>query len=91
MLLLAPAAFMPVLRPHKKVLLAWNSWVAVQLVLMVELSFGIALHWRRPMLDIYLGPLTLAFGRMAAVTDAHDKLRSRCRGFLIAGIEDAVL
>lgn len=43
------------------------------------------------MIDLYLGPLTVAVGRLAAVTDAHDRLRSRCRGFLIAGIDEAVL
>lgn len=75
---------------HGKVFVAWNSWAAVQVVFALEISVGFAFHWRRPMLDIYLGPLTLAFGRMPAITDGHEKLRSRCRGFLIVGIHDAV-
>ena len=80
---------MRLLRLHRKILIAWNSWCAVQLVLACEISLGFAFHWRRPMLDIYLGPLTLAFGRTPALTDGHDRLRSRCRGFVIA--EEAFL
>jgi hypothetical protein len=70
-------------RPHEKVLIWWGRWWAVQIVTMLEISFGFAVHWRRPMLDIYLGPLTVAIGRIAAITDGHERLRSRCRGFFI--------
>jgi len=70
-------------RVHRKVFLAWNKWFAVQVVTMLEISLGVAFHWRRPMLDIYLGPLTLAVGRNAALTDQHERLRGRCRGFFI--------
>ena len=82
---------MPVRRLHRKVLLAWNSWAAAQVVFMLELSLGIAFHWRRPMLDIYLGPLTIAIGRTAVLTDMHERLRGRCRGFILDGSPDAAL
>jgi hypothetical protein len=79
------------LRLHRKVLIAWNQWCAVQLVLMCEISFGFAFHWRRPMLDIYLGPLTIAFGNMPVLTEMHERLRGRCRGFVIAGTPSEAL
>lgn len=78
-------------RPHRKVILVWGRWYAVQLVTMCELSLGVALHWRRPMLDVYLGPLTVAIGRSAVLTEQHDRLRGRCRGFIIAGTPDEAL
>ncbi len=79
-------------RLHSKVLIVWNRWLAVQVVTTCELAVGVAFHWRRPMLDIYLGPVTIAVGRTAAVTDMHERLRSRCRGFFIGGYpEEAVL
>ncbi len=76
---------------HSKVFIAWTNWAAVQLVLAPELSLGVAFHWTRPMLDIYLGPLTLAFGRMPVLTDMHERLRGRCRGFVIVGTPDEAL
>ncbi|HZL93740.1 MAG TPA: hypothetical protein VFB99_08850 [Vicinamibacterales bacterium] len=78
-------------RIHRKVFLAWNRWCAVQLVFKWEIALGVALHWERPMLDIYLGPLTLAFGNMPVLTNMHERLRSRCRGFIIAGSPDEAL
>lgn len=78
-------------RTRRKVWLWWGRWWAVQYVAMLELSFGVAFHWRRPMLDLYLGPLTVAVGRTAVLTDQHDRLRGRCRGFIIAGELDEAL
>jgi hypothetical protein len=59
--------------------------MAVQVVFALEIALGIAFHWRRPMLDIYLGPLTLAFGRMPVLTESNQRLQGRCRGFIIVG------
>jgi hypothetical protein len=78
-------------RLHRKVYLWWGRWWAVQVVTMFEVALGVAFHWRRPMLDIYLGPLTIALGRNAVLTDQHDRLRGRCRGFIIAGGPDEAL
>jgi hypothetical protein len=78
-------------RIHRKVFLAWNRWAAVQFVFKLEIALGVAFHWERTMLDIYLGPLTLAFGNLPVLTNMHDRLRSRCRGFIIAGSPDEAL
>ena len=89
-----PAALMQlfrVRRMHRKVLLIWNSWIAIQVVFAFELAVGFAFHWARPMLDIYLGPLTIAIGRTPVLTDMHEKLRGRCRGFIIQGTPDEAL
>ena len=82
---------MKLLRLHKKVLIYWNRWIAVQIVTMLEISLGFAFHWRRPMLDIYLGPITIAIGRTPVLTDMHERLRGRCRGFVFADSREALL
>ena len=43
------------------------------------------------MVDFYLGPLTIALGRNAVLTEQHERLRGRCRGFIVAGSPDEVL
>lgn len=59
---------------------------------MPEIALGVAFHWRRPMLDLYLGPLTVGIGHNACLTDQHERLRGRCRGFFIGAYpEEAVL
>lgn len=78
-------------RLHSKIWLAWGRWWAIQIVFAFELALGIAFHWRRPMLDIYLGPVTIAFGRNAVLTNQHERLRGRCRGFVFVGEEEALL
>lgn len=78
-------------RIHCKVFLAWNRWLAVQFVSRLELALGVAFHWDRPMLDLYLGPLTIAIGRNAVLTNQHERLRGRCRGFIIQGSPDEAL
>ena len=79
------------LRLHRKVFLAWNSWIAIQIVFRVEISLGIAVHWDRPMIDFYLGPLTIAIGKNSVLTGQHERLRGRCRGFIIQGSPDEAL
>lgn len=79
-------------RIHRKVFLVYNRWFALQLVTMPEIALGFAFHWCGPMLDLYLGPLTIGIGRNAVLTDQHERLRGRCRGFLIGTYpEEAVL
>lgn len=84
---------MPIRRPHRKVLIGWlaaGSWgLAVQLVRGEIGGLGIRPVVRRPMLDLYLGPLTVSVGRVPWVTDEMDRHRGSCRGFLFA--DEAVL
>jgi hypothetical protein len=79
------------MRLHRKVFLWWGPWWAVQFVKGFEISLGVAFHWKRPMLDIYLGPLTIAIGRNAVLTNMHERLSGRCRGFIIQGSPDEAL
>jgi hypothetical protein len=81
----------PIRRLHRKVFIAWNSWAAVQVVFRVEIALGVAVHWDRPMIDFYLGPVTIALGRTPVLTNQHERLRGRCRGFIIAGSPDEAL
>ncbi len=79
-------------RTHGKVWLWWSPWWAVQLMAMPELALGVRLEWRRPLLDIYVGPLSIALGRNPIRTPSEQKQRNSCRGFVIAGQpEDALL
>ena len=74
------------MRLHRKVWLWWGRWWAVQLTLMAdEWSAGVRLNVPRPMLDIYLGPLTIAFGRHAVYTDPRTREWDSCRGLLFEG------
>jgi hypothetical protein len=70
-------------RIHRKVWLWWGRWWAVQLVRQWdEWSLGVRLNLRRPMLDCYAGPLTIAFGRHAVYTDPRTRTWESCRGML---------
>ena len=70
-------------RMHRKVWLYWGRWWAVQWMgLWDEASLGIRLNWRRPLLDLYGGPLTIAFGRHAVYTDPRTRHWDSCRGML---------
>lgn len=75
-------------RPHWKVFLVWwtglggYGW-AVQLVLMPELALGIRFEYARPLLDLYVGPLTIAIGKHPVQTHASGKWRNICRGFIV--------
>lgn len=73
------------IRPHWKVLLWWGPWWAIQIMLMPEIAIGMRIEWRRPLLDIYLGPITLAFGNDPIRTDAWQGQRNCCRGFIVSG------
>ena len=70
-------------RLHRKVFLVWGRYWAAQLVLGEIGGFGLRPKLLPPCLDIYLGPVTLAFGRNAHLTQQHERLRGCCRGFLV--------
>lgn len=75
------------LRLHRKVWLAWNSWVAVQIQMPVTLALGIRVELARPMVDIYIGPLTVAIGRHPCLTDERVRRADSCRGFTFSDQE----
>jgi hypothetical protein len=51
----------------------WDEW-----------SLGLRLNVRRPLLDLYFGGLTVAFGKHAVYTDPRTRHWDSCRGFLFA-------
>lgn len=70
------------IRPHPKITIWDGGWWAVQWQRSDTLSLGFAFFWRRPLLDIYLSPITIAIGRQAACTDVSQRRRQGCRGFI---------
>jgi hypothetical protein len=72
-------------------MLVWSRFFALQFVLGEIGGLGIRPVLTRPLLDIYLGPLTLALGRHPEITDAHACARFSCRGFFVATPRDPVL
>lgn len=72
------------LRLNKRTYLAWGRWWAVQLVIGEVGGFGIRPVLTRPLLDLYLGPLTVSVGNNPIWTDrATYGHRVSCRGFLV--------
>lgn len=71
------------LRLHRKVWLGWCPWAAVQVVMMPEYSLGVRVEPCRPLVDLFLGPVTIAFGRHPVLTDPRTSQRHSCRGFLL--------
>lgn len=80
-------------RFHKKVWFAWGKWWAVQVVWLPEISFGIRVEWRRPLVDIFFGVATIAIGKHPLLSDPRYQHRHSDRGFLYdhALLEDAPL
>lgn len=76
-------------RPFRRVFLAWGRGWAAQLFLYPCVSFGFHLDPRRPLLDLHLGLVTVAFGPSAHITGQQDRRRQSCRGFLFS--DDPVL
>ena len=68
---------------HRKVWLAWGRWWAVQIVAAPEVSLGLHVEPRRPLLDVFLGPVTIALGRHPVLSDPRVAQRHRARGFLL--------
>lgn len=71
-------------RLHKKVFLWWGRYWAIQWVFPDDgFSLGFRIEPRRPLLDLFIGPLTMAFGNHPVLTHPRTKDRHACRGFLI--------
>ena len=78
------------LRLHRKVFIWYGRWWAIQFVRMWdEFGFGIRPIFRRKLLDIYLGPITIAFGKHPVLTDPRTRQRDCCRGFVFEDDEVA--
>jgi hypothetical protein len=71
-------------RIHRKVWLAWGRWWAFQLQLQPTISLGIRLELARPMLDLYIGPMTFALGRHPILTDESKRHMDSSRGFIFS-------
>jgi hypothetical protein len=71
------------MRYHRKIWLWWGPWWAVQLYVNHYVSLGVHLDWRKPLLDLHLGWLTIAFGDSPVMTPPEDAQRRSCRGFLL--------
>ena len=71
------------MRTHRKIWLWWGSWWAVQLYVNRYVSIGVHVDWGKPLLDVYLGWLTIALGDDPVHTPPADAQRRSCRGFLI--------
>jgi hypothetical protein len=70
-------------RVHAKVWVAWGRWWAVQVQMQPTISLGIRFELR-PLLDIYLGPLTIALGRHPLITNESARHADSCRGFFFS-------
>jgi len=71
------------MRIHKKVWIWWSKWWAIQYAhFWNEFPVGIRPNWQRPMLDLYIGPLTVSIGKHAVYTDPRTRHWDSCRGLL---------
>ena len=59
----------------------------MQVYLWPQLSLGVRFEPSRPMLDVYLGPVTVAVGRHPVLTDDRTRQADSCRGFLFSDQE----
>lgn len=75
------------MRLHRKVWVWWGQWWAVQIQLPVTVALGIRVEWLRPMIDLYVGPVTIAIGRHPILTDQRVRHADSCRGFLFSDSE----
>lgn len=72
------------MRVHRKVWIWWGKWWAIQfMAVWNEFSLGVRVNWGQPIIDIYIGPLTLAFGPMAHITHPLFAESNSCRGFFV--------
>lgn len=67
---------------HKKVWIAWNNWLAIQYVGQFEFSLGLRIEPKRPLLDVFLGPVTLSIGYHPVLTDPRMNQYHSGRGFI---------
>lgn len=67
---------------HRKVMLWWGRWWAVQLYLDWYISVGLHIDFRRRYLDIHFLLLIFSVGDNPVITNERDRLKGSCRGFL---------
>ena len=70
------------MRLHRKIWLWHGSWWAVQLYVAPYLSAGLHIDLLRPYLDVHAGWLIVSIGSRPVITNAVDRYRHSCRGFL---------
>lgn len=70
---------------HRHVWLAWSSWWAIQWAPQEWCQLGFHAEPKRPLLDLFLGPVTIAFGRHPVLTEKKDMHRHGGRGFVGMG------
>lgn len=75
---------MPLKRLHKKVWIGWVRWIAFQYIHQFEFSLGLRIEPRRPLIDLFLGPLTIAIGYHPILTDPRMNQFHSGRGFVNA-------
>lgn len=75
---------------HSKIWLAWGRWWAIQFA-PEFLQLGFHAELRRPLLDLFIGPVTLAVGNHPALTDERTAQRHSCRGFFIGKYPDEAI
>lgn len=76
------------IRPHRKVWLSWNRWLAIQIVSLPQFALGLRWIWHQGYAILYLGPLTIALGRHPVLSDPRTATLERCRGFLRGSTRD---
>jgi hypothetical protein len=70
------------MRLHRKVWLWWGRWWAVQLYVYPHVSLGLHIDFKRPYIDLHLPLFTLSVGNNPVITNADERHRGACRGFL---------
>jgi hypothetical protein len=72
-------------RIHRKVWLWHGDWWAVQLYANKYVSVGLHIDFARPYVDLHLAWIIASIGSRPVITNAVDRLRHTCRGFLFDG------
>jgi hypothetical protein len=78
-------------RIHRKVFLWWGRWWACQAMLVPELSLGVRVEWRTPLLALFVGPVTLLIGNYPVLRDVAGSQRYGAVGFIVKGTPEEAL
>lgn len=78
-------------RMHSKIRIWWGRYWAIQYVANEWLSLGIHINQNRPLIDLFIGPITIAIGNHPIYTDPMYKHRHSCRGFIIGTTADEAI
>lgn len=72
------------MRVHRKVWIWWGRGWAVQfMAVWDEVSLGVRINWGQPVIDLYIGPVTIAFGAKPQITNPIFAECNSCRGFFV--------